>query len=42
MYLKLHPLIMKACIVLQGIDIKPLYTSEDTLHTNTEIPGKYP
>ena len=27
---------------LQGIDIKPLYTKDDTAHMEKELPGKYP
>lgn len=28
--------------VIQGIDIKPVYTKTDTQHTEEEIPGKFP
>ena len=28
--------------VIQGIDIKPVYTKTDTQHAGEEIPGKFP
>ena len=28
--------------VIQGIDIKPVYTKTDTQHTEEEMPGKFP